>query len=138
MKLLISILILLAGVWLFLKVAGVYDRSMHPGGVPTHQATPADTPGTDGQSLPGLPTYLESSLAEAQQQGVDALGQWLKTWSKYVQDPRLAGIELDYVVLLNLKDHAAARERFREVEARITPASPVYPRLKKLESAYEQ
>ena len=93
---------------------------------------------TTGESLPGLPSYLEAPLAQAQQQGVEEFGKWLRTWGRQIQDPRLAWIELDYVVLLNLKDHKAAREKFLQVLARVAPDSPVYDRVQKLAPAYEQ
>lgn len=138
MKALISIFILLVAVYLFTQLVGFYDRTARsrPASDGAQPASPARVP-SGAESLPGLPSYLEASLAQAQAQGVEELGKWLKTWSKQVEDPRLAWIELDYVVLLNLKDHKAARERFIQVLARTPPTSPVYPRLQKLASAYE-
>jgi hypothetical protein len=137
MKTLITILIILGAVFIFTQIMGVYDRTARPGGSQTQVVEDASSPGS-GAHLPGLPSYLEGSLAEAQAQGVEALGKWLNAWSKHVQDPRLAWIELDYVVLLNLKDHKAARQKFAEVKARVPPGSPVYERIKRLESAYER
>jgi hypothetical protein len=137
MKALIAILFILLAVFLFTQLMGFYHRTARsdsPGSEPRAAEAPV---AVGGESLPGLPGYLEASLEEARQQGVEALGKWLKTWSRQVQDPRLAWIELDYVVLLNLKDYQAAREKFREVKARIPPDSPVYERIKKLEPAYE-
>lgn len=138
MKALIVITIVFACVYGFLELVGFYRRTAEAeGGQPTAHVTAGPTAVT-GDSLPGLPPALETSLAQAQQQGAEELGKWLKTWSKQVQDPRLAWIELDYVVLLNLKDHKAARERFQQIKARIAPGSPVHDRLQKLDSAYEQ
>lgn len=136
MKVLIAILILMAAVFGFMQLVGVFDRSLQDS-PPARSSGPADPQAVTGESLPGLPPYLEASLAEAQREGVEALGKWLKAWSKQVQDPRLAWIELDYVVLLNLRDHKAARERFLEVQARTPPTSPVFDRIEKLKSAYE-
>ncbi len=139
MKILIAIFIIMVAVYLFMKVAGVYDRSVNPSA--RVQESAADTPGTaamTGESLPGLPAYLETSLVQAQQGGVEALGKWLKEWGKHVQDPRLAWIELDYVVLLNLRSHREAREHFQQVAARVGPGSPVAERVRKLAPAYEQ
>ncbi|MBL9126205.1 MAG: hypothetical protein JNL97_01100 [Verrucomicrobiales bacterium] len=142
MKALIAIFFALVGVYLFMELVGFYNRTAGPDGgpVPGYVAPPSDASpaAVTGDSLPGLPQALESSLAQAQQQGAEELGKWLKAWSKQVQDPRLAWIELDYVVLLNLKDHKAARERFLHVKSRIPPGSPVYDRILKLDSAYEQ
>jgi hypothetical protein len=50
--------------------------------------------------LPGLPPSLEASLQAAQKQGAAGLKAWLKSYRPYVTDPRLAAIELDYIVLL--------------------------------------
>lgn len=141
MKALITIFILLVAVYLFTQLVGFYNRTARPQPQPgwEQEAAPASVPRSAGEeSLSGLPPYLEASLAEAQQQGPEALGKWLKTWSKQVKDPRLAAIELDYIVLLNLKDHDAARDLFHQLQARVRPKSPVYPRIQKLAPAYER
>jgi len=135
-KAIIAIFIILVVVFLFTELVGFYKRTARSGGAPETSAV-VGAPAT-GDSLPGLPSFLEGPLAQAQQQGAEELGKWLKTWGRQVQDPRLAWIELDYVVLLNLKDHRAARERFLQVQARIPPGSPVYDRIQKLAPAYEQ
>lgn len=141
-KTFIIICMVLVGVFIFTEITGLYDRTAKPKittSEPTEPA-PAAAPAiaVSGQELPGMPSYLEDSLAKAHQEGLEALGKWLKTWSKKVQDPRLAWIELDYVVLLNLKDHKAARERFHSVQARVPETSPVFHRVQKLAPAYEQ
>ena len=140
MKVLIAVFAILVAVYLFLQIAGVYDRSVNPNhhAAETAPAHPAPGASASGQDLPGLPPGLEPSLTQAQQEGVEALGKWLKSWSRQVQDPRLAWIELDYVVLLNLKNHREARERFLQVAARVPPGSPVAERIRKLAPAYEQ
>lgn len=138
MKALIAIFFALVGVYLFTELVGFYRRTSGPDGGTVSSPSSETSSVVTGDSLPGLPSQLESSLAQAQQQGAEELGKWLKTWSKQVQDPRLGWIELDYVVLLNLKDHKAARERFLQIKARTPPGSPVHERLKKLDSAYEQ
>lgn len=141
MKALIAIFIVLVAAFLFNELVGFYNKTSRPGagsGVVEAPAHHPESATVTGESLPGLPPFLESSLTQAQQQGAEELGKWLKNWSKQVQDPRLAWIELDYVVLLNLKDHKAARERFLQIKARITPGSAAYDRLIKLEPAYEQ
>lgn len=146
MKALISIFIILVLVYGFMKLVGFYDRTAKP----DHRASneewnqAAAAPGAGGSaaitgtSLSGLPSTLEGSLTQAQQEGVEAFGKWIKTWHKQIQDPRLAWIELDYVVLLNLKNHNEARERFLQVKSRIGPGSPVYDRITKLDSAYAE
>lgn len=134
MKALIVVLIVLSAVYVFTELVGLYDRTANPS--QARQVTP-ESERLTGASLPGLPSYLEGSLAEAQQGGLESLERWLRTWNSHVQDPRLAWIELDYVVLLNLKDHRAARDHFHRVRARVPVNSPVHERILRLQSAYE-
>jgi len=138
MKALIAIFFALVGVYLFMELVGFYRRTAEQQNGHSSYPSAEITSTPTGDSLPGLPPFLETSLVQAQQQGAEELGKWLKSWSKQVQDPRLAWIELDYLVLLNLKDHKAARERFLQIKARTVPGSPVFDRIKKLDSAYEQ
>lgn len=141
MKALISIFIVLVLIYGFLELTGFYNRTARPGAGGGEEApivAHVDHIAGSGENLSGLPQSLEASLAQAQQGGLEELGKWLKTWNRNVQDPRLAWIELDYIVLLNLKDHKAARERFLAVRSRIGPESPVAERIRKLEPAYEQ
>jgi hypothetical protein len=87
-------------------------------------------------ALPGLPPQYEPTLAAAQKGGVIALGNWLKTYRRVCRDPRLAQIELDYVVLLTRDDPVEAKRVFEEVRRRVRPNSPVYERVKRLEKNY--
>ncbi len=139
MKALIVIFIGLVAVFLFTQLTGFYNRTSRENPrtddsyVPS---APVASAVSEGSSLPGLPPHLEASLLTAQQAGLEELGKWLRTWSRQVQDPRLAWIELDYVVLLNLKDRKAAIEKFDQVRARVPADSPVAERIRKLEPAY--
>ena len=137
-KTLITIFIVLVAVYLFMWGAGIYDRTARnpPTTEQLEQAATAAAP-VSGDQLSGLPPALDASLRAAQEQGVEELGKWLKQFGRQVQDPRLASIELDYVVLLNLKDHKAARERFIAVASRIQPGSPIFERVRKLAPAYD-
>jgi hypothetical protein len=87
--------------------------------------------------LPGLPGELSLSLEEAERQGGAALGDWLRMYDRYLQDPRKAWIELDYCVLIAKQNPAEARRVFAAVRERTSPASPVWPRIKELEKSYE-
>lgn len=100
----------------------------------------AATSGTVSPSqLPGLPPQLEASLEQAQKSGTAGLKLWLQTYkrSPLVQDPRLAWIELDYVVALSREDPVEAKKVFAEIKKRTPPDSPVLPRIKALEKTYE-
>jgi hypothetical protein len=91
------------------------------------------------QALQGLPQGLEQPLQEAQAKGPDAFREFIENIKKspLVKDPRLAWIELDYVVMLAGKDPAEARKVFRKVKERTPTDSPVYARVKSLEKTFE-
>lgn len=90
-----------------------------------------------GDSLPGMPYQLDTSLKAAQDQGAAALGNWLKTYGPRIQDPRKAWIQLDYCVLISREDPSEARRIFAEVKNRTQTSSPIWPRIKRLEKTYE-
>jgi hypothetical protein len=90
-----------------------------------------------GDQLPGLSYKLEPSLQAARKQGAVGLRNWLKTYNQSVEDPRKAWIELDYCVAVARQDPAEAKRVFAQVKERTGPSSPVWPRVKQLEKAYE-
>ena len=105
------------------------------GSAPTAEV--ASAPSVGAEALPGLPPRLEASLEAARLQGAAALKTWLRQNRDQISDPRLAAIELDYVVLVAGRNFGEAREVFAAVRARTPTDSPVYPRIKKLEKTYE-
>jgi hypothetical protein len=90
-----------------------------------------------GDQLEGQPQSQVASLQAAQSQGAAGLRNWLKTFDHAVQDPRKAWIELDYVVMLARENPSEARKLFAEVKRRTPPSSPVWPRIKQLQSTFE-
>jgi hypothetical protein len=88
-------------------------------------------------ALSGLPQGYDTSLHAAQQQGADALGNWLKLYGANVQDPRKAWIQLDYVVLLTRQNPQEAKRIFNEVKDRTLPTSQVWPRIHDMEKSYQ-
>lgn len=96
------------------------------------QAAPVDT-----ASLPGMPAAMEPAYKIAKDQGAPGLKNFLTRYGKAIKDPRLAAIELDYVVLVSKDDIAEARTTFARVKERVPPSSPVYNRMKQLEKTYE-
>src|SRR5437867_3984551 len=102
------------------------------GGAPPPNTIPAAS-----AVLPGLPANLEASLQAAQKQGVAGLKNWLNFYRPYVSDPRLAAIELDYIVLISSTNPQEARRLFAVVKQRTPANSPVYPRVKQLEKTYQ-
>lgn len=86
--------------------------------------------------LEGVPEQLETSLQNAQAQGAPALKTWLQHNRKYCRDPRLAEIDLNYVVLVSRSNPAEAKKVFQAVKKRTPTSSPVYERIKRLEPTY--
>src|SRR5204862_3669412 len=66
--------------------------------------------------LPGVPANLEAPLQAAQKQGAVGLKNWLHLYRPYVGDPRLAAIELDYIVLISSTNPQEARRIFSLVK----------------------
>ena len=97
----------------------------------------ASAPANSSAALPGLPPAYEASLQAAKQQGAAGLGKWLRQYIRVVADPRLADVQLDYVVLVNQTDPVEARRVFAAVKQRTVPSSPVYSRVKLLSKTYE-
>jgi len=133
MKIAIGILILaLVGFGAF-KLWEYWDKT-------EQNKTVADpTAGVQPQSLQGLPQGLEQPLKEAQDKGPDAFKEFIDNIKKspLVKDPRLAWIELDYVVMVAGKDPAEAKRVFRKVKERVPTDSPVYPRVQSLQKTFE-
>jgi hypothetical protein len=86
--------------------------------------------------MPTLPPSIEASLQEAKGQGPAALKLWIEKHRPYVQDPRMASAELDYVVLIGGRNYLEAKKIFHAVKQRTPTNSPVYPRIQQLEKNY--
>jgi hypothetical protein len=134
-KALIAICILLVVFWIGQKLLTTYQQieRKSSSGEPYQDSQVA----APASNLPGVPESLEPSLEAARQQGAAGLRNWLATYGPHVRDPRLAAIELDYVVLISHQDPAEAKRVFKAVQARTPPASPVYSRVKGLERAFQ-
>lgn len=97
----------------------------------------ATAAGPPAHELPGLPPGFEASLEAAQKAGPATMKKWLDAYRKHVRDPRLAAIELDYVVLVGMSDRREAKKVFAGVQARVKPDSPLYKRVQALEKTYK-
>jgi hypothetical protein len=84
----------------------------------------------------GFEPQLERTLAEARQQGAYALGQWLRLYRIHVSDPRLAEIELDYVLLIGPTDRAEARRVLDGLAQRVGSDSPLHKRFEQIRKTY--
>jgi hypothetical protein len=104
---------------------------------PGTASQPQAPPEVSGEQLPGLPRPLEGPLQLAEQNGGAAMKEFLAAHAKEIKDPRLAWIQLDYVILAGTSDPGEARRVFKKVQGRLTDGSPVYSRMKQLEKTYE-
>ncbi len=135
MKAVIILFIVLCVFWagkrLFLSYHAIEKES-------TAQQSGADEqPAARSSNLPGLPESLEESLRAAEKRGAAGLREWLGRYAHMVRDPRLASIQLDYVVLISHQDPAEARRLFSEIKERTPTFSPIYPRVKRMEGSFQ-
>lgn len=88
--------------------------------------------------LPGMPWQFSSKLLEVQRDP-ELLKRFLESCRNFpdVKDPKLAWVELDYVVMISAKDPVEAKKVFQAVKKRTPPDSVIYPRIKALEKNYE-
>jgi hypothetical protein len=84
----------------------------------------------------GMAAALEPAYEDAKRGGGENLWKWIEQHRADLRDPRLADIELDYVVLVGSSNPAEARRVLATLKARLAPTSPVYKRLQQLEKAY--
>jgi len=132
---LITILIIVAALWGGWQLFVYWDKVKQEDEVAAKKK--AQTEITSGEQLSGMPNSLESSYQAAKNKGGTAMRNWLKLNGRSVQDPRKAWIELEYCVAIAREDPAEARRTFAAVKSRLTPSSPVWPRVKQLEKTYE-
>ncbi|MEO8426434.1 MAG: hypothetical protein ABI651_04900 [Verrucomicrobiota bacterium] len=139
MKALIAIIVIVCFVYAARFLVSYYGGFKEKEAPQTQTAPSA----MSGEDLPGLPLTFETSLQKAAKAGATELKNWLETYRKYVKDPRLAWIELDYVVMVSQQDPKEAKQVFQSVKQRISPATSdpgtrfVYERIKTLEKTYE-
>ncbi len=93
----------------------------------------------DPDQLPGMPWQLVVKLHDAQRGDAAMLKRFIDSCKNFpdVKDPRLAWVELDYVVKVSATDPLEARKIFQAVKKRTSTDSPIYPRIKSLEKNYE-
>ena len=89
------------------------------------------------RQLPGMPQTLEGPLEASRRQGATGLRQFLIRYGHTINDPRLASIELDFVVLVARENPVEAKTVFTRVEQRIDATSPVRKRIEQLEKTYK-
>ena len=90
-----------------------------------------------GDSLPGMPAHLDAGCRAARDKSPSAFRAWFNANEKLLSDPRKAWIELDLCVAIRRDSPLEAKEIFARVKKRVAPSSPVWPRMKELEKAFQ-
>ncbi len=137
MKVLIVLVIVAAVFYLGRAILHRYEDVERHTIPPPGQSAPAEPKPAPVSTLEGMSPSLEPALAAAQKQGAAGLRSFLSNYGRSIRDPRLADIELDYVVLLSRQDPVEAKRVFEAVKARTLISSPVYARIKKLEMTFQ-
>jgi hypothetical protein len=137
MNKLITILLIAAGCWAAWSLRSYYLKKQAENPHMDYGDEQEATPGIIPQQLPGMHYTLEMPLQTATKGGADSLKKFITQYRGALKDPRLAWIELDYVVMVALKDPAEARAVFADVKKRTPTNSLIYPRIEKLAKRYE-
>ncbi len=117
------------GYQIYLQWAAVQEERASKKDVPIVAVT--------GDSLPGMPLPLDASYRAARDKSPAAFRAWFNANEKLLADPRKAWIELDLCVAIRRDTPAEAKDIFARVKERVPPSSPVWPRVKELEKAFE-
>ena len=132
MRQFLTVLFIALAILLGVKFRDYYRQSMAEAKLRA-EGPPRYAPG----KLPGLPMELEASLEAAKKAGAEGVRSWLGQHRQEVEDPRLADIQLDYVVLVGRGNAGEARRILAEVRRRVDSSSPVFKRLELLERVYQ-
>ena len=100
-------------------------------------ANAAATQVEDSSNYEGMPYTLEQPLAKARAAGTQSFKQWLDTYRHLIKDPRLAALELDYIVAITRENPVEAKRMFAEVKKRIPPGDKLAKRIESLSKSYE-
>lgn len=131
---LIGILFVLLAVFVGWKIFQNYEQVKNEKEA-IEQAKPAAI--TRGDQLEGMPINLAPSYQAAEQNGLNGLRSWMKTYGSLVQDPRKGWIELEIAVMTFRDNPTEARRSFAAVKGRTPPNSPLWPRIKQLQATFE-
>lgn len=134
--------IIIIGVLLYgAYVVGSYLSSEYKKAEKKSGEVQADQPATPAPvasgGLEGMPPQLGASLDAAEAKGPVTLKKWLEANRKYLRDPKLGDIELDYAVAVARQNSVEAKAVYAEVKARTPANSPLQPRLKRLATTFE-
>jgi hypothetical protein len=136
-KFLLTVIVIVGLIMGVYQVWQYWGNFSHTNESSSSSSSAASAPQVQDSSLPGMSPKLEPMLDAARQRGATGLHDFLLTYGKTIADPRLASIQLDYVVLVAKDNPAEARRIFSQVKARTPKTSAVYPRVQMLEKTYE-
>ena len=122
---------------LLVEYKGIQRRTGQEETAAPSPAGSAARPAAEPTYYEGMPEQLEPSLQAAEAQGPATFKKWLDHNRRYLRDPRLGAVELDYAVAVSRNNPAEARQIYQAVKARTPPASPLQARLKRLAKTYE-
>jgi hypothetical protein len=131
MRQVLTILMVIGLIWAGAKFKAYFSQRMAE-----QQAKLEGPPRTAPGKLPGLDPSLEASLETAKKAGADGVRDWLRLHRSEVEDPRLAEIDLDYVVLVGRSNPGEAKRVLRAVKPRVAAGTPLHKRLLQLEQVY--
>ena len=135
MKVLISILIVLVVIFTGYRLIVYWEEVENKKDLEKKAASAQINPRT----LDGLSSRFENSLSEAKSKGAAQFGDWIEQakQASIAKDPRLAWIELDYVLMVVLEDPVKAKKVFLDVQGRTPENSPVYKRVQSMKKTFE-
>lgn len=126
----LTVLLVAVVVWFGLKFSRYAKQKI--GETPVQMDGEAPAAG----KLPGMIASLEPTYETAKRDGAEGVARFLKQHSSEIRDPRLADLQLDYVLLVGSSNQAEAKRVLALIEARITPRSPVFKRFEQLRKSY--
>jgi hypothetical protein len=131
LRLLIIAVLLYGGYLVANFLRGEYNKAEQ------HNGASVETAPQTGEPMQGMPPQLAASLDAAEGSGPVTLKKWLDANRKYIRDPKLGDIELDYAVAVFRQDSAEAHAVFKNVKDRTPAHSPLQARLKRLENTMQ-
>ncbi|HNQ90326.1 MAG TPA: hypothetical protein PKM73_17055 [Verrucomicrobiota bacterium] len=131
MRHVLTVLLVATVIWLGLKF-NRYAKERIRSKPATEESGQAPAPG----KMRGMAAALEPAFEEAKRGGPENLWKWIEQHRADLRDPRLADIELDYVVLVGGSNPAEARRVLASLEPRVQAASPVHKRFQQLKQTY--
>jgi len=131
LKQFLTLILIVIAVYVGIKFSAYFQKRLQEAQQQV-EGPPRYAPG----KLPGLPAELEPAYEEAKKRGLDGVRDFLRQHRQEIEDPRLADIQMDYVVLAGRNNPAEARRVLADICQRLATNSPAYKRLRQLQQVY--